>query len=344
VEKISNGIVICDGKFQVERINRRAKEWLHLEDDEKGNILDQLYHHYRSEVPRERFLSYTVLHQNIEFFREETENSAPFYLFCDISYIWADESLKNVIFILKDITEERLSQRLKQDFVSLISHKLKSPLVAISGMAGILEEMIAAEGNGKSEEIFSEMKRNVLKLESLVDKLINFSLFSNRNLLTRQTRTFNVFEVLRDAVKKKIYYYSHKSVQVTYQSELPEDFTCSSLTRSQFTFLMENLVENAIKFNSHKSVNIEFTLWLDEDNLFVSIGDNGVGIPPEEYGRIFEPFYQYEKIFTGNVEGMGIGLALIRRMLNEIGGEIEVKSALAQGSVFTMKIPLVAVE
>ena len=339
VDKISNGIVICDGKFNITRINQQAAEWLHLEENSGGNLLDQLYRHFKSKVSKEKFLSHTVLNQSIEFYRDETEDAGVFYLHCDVSYIWSDEALRNVIFILKDVTRERLGQRLKQDFVSLVSHKLRTPLVAITGMAGILRKMIEAENNEKAEEIFEELNKNVLKLESLVDKLINFSLFSNSNLLERQKKSFDPYAVLREAVKKKIYYYSHKSVEVTYRSELPEDFAYHRLTRSQFAFLMENLVENAIKFNDNKSVNIEFRLWTESNALYLTITDNGIGIPPEEYERIFEPFYQYEKIFTGNVEGMGIGLALIRRMLEEIGGKITVRSKLSEGTTFTLELP-----
>ena len=85
---------------------------------------------------------------------------------------------------------------------------------------------------------------------------------------------------------------------------------------------------------------IEFDMWLEEEFFMVEISDNGIGIPPEEYQKIFESFYQYEKIFTGNVEGMGIGLAMVKRILEELGGRITVKSELGIGSSFRVIMPV----
>ena len=158
--------------------------------------------------------------------------------------------------------------------------------------------------------------------------------------MARQDRNYHPFEILREAVKRKIYFFSHKSVNITYQSDLPDNFSYGVLTREQFVFIVDNLVENAIKFNQNKMVIIEFDMWLEEEFFMLEISDNGIGIPPEEYQKIFESFYQYEKIFTGNVEGMGIGLAMVKRLLEELGGRITVKSELGIGSSFRVIMPV----
>ena len=103
--------------------------------------------------------------------------------------------------------------------------------------------------------------------------------------------------------------------------------------------IMRNLVENAIKFNNKEVIKIAISVKKLAQELEISIHDNGRGIPAEDQGKIFEKFYQIEKFFTGNVEGAGLGLALVKRLVSAYRGQIDLKSEIGKGATFTITLP-----
>jgi signal transduction histidine kinase len=103
--------------------------------------------------------------------------------------------------------------------------------------------------------------------------------------------------------------------------------------------IMRNLVENAIKFNDKEIIKISISVKKAAQELEISIYDNGRGIPAEDQGKVFEKFYQIEKFFTGNVEGAGLGLALVKRLVSAYGGQIDLKSEIGKGATFTVTVP-----
>ena len=147
IDHITNGLVICDQDFFITRLNEKAQELIGISDLKNDNILDVLYNSYECLISRREFINHTLKHRNIEFFRGETSQAGPLYLVCEVNYVDSSRSGDNIILILKDITSERVTQRLKQDFISLISHKLKSPLVVISGMSKNLKDELKVEIN-----------------------------------------------------------------------------------------------------------------------------------------------------------------------------------------------------
>jgi len=104
--------------------------------------------------------------------------------------------------------------------------------------------------------------------------------------------------------------------------------------------VFRNLIENAVKFNSRPPPKVSIRGQVNDRMVEISVSDNGPGIPPEERTKIFNKFYQIEGSFTGQVQGMGLGLALVRRVVEEHKGVVRVDSVLGQGSTFTVSLPL----
>ena len=99
---------------------------------------------------------------------------------------------------------------------------------------------------------------------------------------------------------------------------------------------MRNLVENAIKLNDKEVTKISISVKKSVQELKISIFDNGPGIPAEDQVKIFDKFYQIEKFFTGNVEGAGLGLALVKRLVSAYGGQIDLRSEIGKGAAFSI--------
>lgn len=104
--------------------------------------------------------------------------------------------------------------------------------------------------------------------------------------------------------------------------------------------VFRNLIENAIKFNPKTPHQLRVSGQVQDGRVEIVFADNGPGIPSEERGKIFQKFYQIEGHFTGQVQGMGLGLALVKRVVEEHGGQVRVDSTLGQGSTFTISLPI----
>ena len=339
-QHMTDGLIITDQDYRIIQINKTAEKLINYNGQDKS-VIDLISEQYETEDTSADLSNHPIPYSKILLYRPASTEVNALYLQCEISFVKHPELDEGrVILILKDITDEQVEQRLKHDFISLISHKLRSPIAVIAGMARLIESSFGIKLDKKQKEILGQLKENSIKLELLVDKLIRFSTINNINLLSRQNIPYDPLEIIKESTTHTIYFYSHKTVKTNYKTSLPDNFTYNVLTKDQVSFINDNLVENAIKFSKGQSVEIDFQLWLEDEYLKFSVTDNGPGIPPEAQEKIFKSFYQYEKIFTGNVEGMGIGLAMVKQVIDNIGGRIEVSSELEKGSTFKIYLPI----
>lgn len=241
------------------------------------------------------------------------------------------------LIVLSNITEERREAQLKKNFLALVSHKLKTPLVAIRGFTPMLLE--------KPEELTSFQKtaietidRNSQQLASLVEKLMWFAALEGETMeLTRKPHTLaSLFDV---ALSELAPYLRTTQAQIDLDSSLGA-LPSVMLDKIWMKEVFRNLIENAVKFNSRPPPKVSIRGQVNDRMVEISVSDNGPGIPPEERTKIFNKFYQIEGSFTGQVQGMGLGLALVRRVVEEHKGVVRVDSVLGQGSTFTVSLPL----
>ena len=217
-----------------------------------------------------------------------------------------------------------------------VSHKLKTPLVAIRGFTPMLLE--------KPEELTSFQKtaietidRNSQQLASLVEKLMWFAALEGETLeLTR--KPYSVATILDMALSDLAPFLRSTEAHIGIDESVNK-LPLLSVDRIWMKEALRNLIENAVKFNSHPPPKVLFKGRLLEGRVEILISDNGPGIPSEERDKIFNKFYQIEGSFTGQVQGMGLGLALVKRVVDEHGGRITVESELGHGSTFLVSLP-----
>ncbi len=261
-----------------------------------------------------------------------------FYLSCVFNRLTGgDGRPMGDLLIVRDVTETRKEELLKRNFLSLVSHKLKTPLVTIAGYAPLLLEDPSAL-NEFQVKALQTIKSQGLYLASLVDKLISFSLVESETLdLVR--KNVSVKTLLDDVLlNMKTYLEGHgAAVELgTSLAGLPKVDGDPERLRE----VLRNLVENAVKFNPKPSRRVVVDGGTGPEGVRVSVRDDGPGIPPEEQARIFQKFYQIEDSFTGQVEGAGLGLALVRRIIEAHGGSAGVESEIGKGSAFFFTLPL----
>lgn len=239
------------------------------------------------------------------------------------------------LFVFRDVTEVRREDRIKRDFLSLISHKLKTPLVSITGFAPLLLQ----------DKTLTETQRRGLtairdqghRLWQLVERLLNFATVESETLdLTPQR--LSVAEALAQLHKDTEADLGRRGARVVLGPSLA-DLPPIHVDPALFADALRNLWENAAKFDHRPEKEIHVSGRVEGGRVVIAVEDGGAGIPPEEIPRLFKKFYQIEENFTGQVEGAGLGLALVKRVVEAHGGAVGVSSVLGRGSVFTTRWP-----
>ncbi|MBN1824529.1 MAG: response regulator [Endomicrobiales bacterium] len=242
------------------------------------------------------------------------------------------------IMVLRDITSEKKEEKVKMDFLALISHKLKTPLTAIKGFSEILITKSQTEDSKLKTALVSIKKQSDL-LDELVDKLLRFTLLTSEYTSLHQEKA-SMPVLLDKCVKGFGDWISANQAEVTIDppvAELPP----VNVDMLKIVEVFENLIENSIKFNSSKEKKTRISGKVLDDNMIVmEVTDNAAGIPPEEQAKIFKKFYQIDQFFTGQVEGVGLGLAVVKHIVELHGGKIWVESALDKGSKFSVTLPI----
>jgi signal transduction histidine kinase/CheY-like chemotaxis protein len=232
----------------------------------------------------------------------------------------------------------RRDDKLQMDFLSLISHKLKTPLTTIVGYSSFLLDRFAIHDETMQRSL-TLIKQESDVLCSLVDKLLRFTLLISKHTVAAPKK--ESLAALVDRCVKGLHLsidMSKVNLQVNKEiKSLPSVYVDSM----KIIEALENLIENAIKFNPGGNREVTITAHTLNDRwVVVEVLDNGPGILPQEHTRIFDQFYQIDTFGTAQVEGIGLGLSLVKRIIELHGGNVWVESAPDKGSKFSFTIPL----
>ena len=218
------------------------------------------------------------------------------------------------------------SEILKTDFVSNVSHELKTPLAVIQSYATLLQE---SDLDAKTRERYAKTLSDAARrLTDLITNILKLNKLENQEIKPE----YEDFD-LTEAVAQTVLQYEEliEAKQLDLQCELDE-ITVRSC-RSYLDIILNNLLSNAIKFTEPGGT-VGVTLQKKAGSAVISVSDTGCGISPEMGARIFEKFYQGDTSHAG--EGNGLGLALVKKVIDLLGGEISVKSETGKGSTFTV--------
>ena len=221
-------------------------------------------------------------------------------------------------------------ETLKTDFVSNVSHEMKTPIAIIKNYAQLLRAGQASGAQG--EEYAKEIEDAAARLSSLVSNILKLNKLEHRGI-TPEAGNYDVCRQLcesiflfEDAMEKK---------EIGLEADI-EDAAMIKADASLMELVWNNLLSNAVKF-TERGGSIAIRQTSDESHVVVSVSDTGCGIAKENMHRIFDKFFQGDTSHA--MEGNGLGLALVKRVLELMDGEILVTSEEGQGSVFTVTLP-----
>jgi PAS domain S-box-containing protein len=287
----------------------------------------------------------------------ETHHSTHLMVRRDGSRYWARLSLRafdptatleGAVGIIEDITDEQeaaeklrnameaaqAADRIKSAFLATMSHELRTPLNSIIGFTGIMLQGLAGPLNEEQHKQMTMVQNSSRHLLSLINDVLDISKIEAGQL----DLAVSSFEV-QPSVEKTVKLVSPLALQkgIEIQVSIAEDIGSLTTDQRRFEQVLLNLLNNAIKFTEKGHVGLACRA--TSDHYLFSIADTGIGMRPEELRGIFQPFHQIDTGLARKHEGTGLGLSICKKLLDIMGGTIEVKSQEGQGSVFTVCLP-----
>lgn len=229
------------------------------------------------------------------------------------------------------VDELRELNRMKNEFVAVVSHELRTPVTALIGYAKTLQQPNFAEDPDLRQEFLERMERQGDRLQRLVENLLTAARIESRQLPMQVTRV-RFEDLVRDIVEGL----GGEAERV--KVDIPPELPVLQTDRELLSRVLSNLLDNALKYSPDASV-CEVGARGDPAALVFWVADHGIGIDPTEVERIFQRFYQVDSSSTRTFRGAGLGLSLVRELLQRLGGSIHVESSPGEGSTFTVTLP-----
>jgi PAS domain S-box-containing protein len=248
------------------------------------------------------------------------------------------ERVTGAVATFEDITERKKLERMKIDFVSLVSHQLKTPLAIIKGYTDNMLLGIAGDLSSKQQQYLQEMREIVAKYYYLIADLLNVS------RIERGVISVNLEPVALREIADVVYNNHEEGVArkgLELKMILPEEDIVVMADKNKMAEAVSNVVDNAIKFTTKGAITMH--LRAEEDNGILEVRDSGAGMDEATIQKLFKK----DQIFSGSPTpegGSGLGLYIAKEFMSYQHGEIKVTSRAGQGSKFTFKVPLVKVK
>jgi two-component system phosphate regulon sensor histidine kinase PhoR len=239
------------------------------------------------------------------------------------------------VIVFHDITELRRLENARRDFVTNVSHELKTPITSIKGFVETLLEG-ALQDPDDARRFLGIIAKQAGRLDAIIDDLLNLSrieLEVDRPELPREvTSVGQTVEAAIQACKPNA---ERKNMRVSLESD--ED-TQAHVNTALIQLAVENLIDNAVKY-SEPNTDVRIEVRRQPDHVAIAVHDHGCGIEREHIERIFERFYRVDKARSRKLGGTGLGLAIVKHIVRLHGGNVLVESVPREGSTFTIVLP-----
>jgi signal transduction histidine kinase len=337
LDEMGDAVLVCDGAWLIREANRAAMALLSL-PAARGNAMTHLYEHFDVSVAPEALVAEDATHIRFDVVRPESPGAKALYFeaVMDVIKSPSGASVRRVL-VLRDVTISRREEKIKRDFLGLVSHKLRTPVTVIGENAEMLTDAsIAGELNDIQRPMVEDIIDQTRVLRSLIEKLLSFAEMGGTHRAMLDDR-IELESYLKARAERFLKTMTKERAEIIVAC--PSDAVLLRTNRMCVDLIIDNLIENAVKFGDKERTVVRLAVSFDIRGIALEVSDNGPGIPPEDIAHVFSAFHQIEKGFTGQVSGVGLGLALVKRLVTACAGSIEMRSELGKGTVFTMVFP-----
>jgi hypothetical protein len=232
------------------------------------------------------------------------------------------------------VQQAQEADRLKSAFLATMSHELRTPLNSIIGFTGVLLQGLAGPLNAEQQKQLGMTRDSARHLLALINDVLDISKIEAGQL----SLSFSSFD-LRPFIEKAVQVVSPMAAKkgVDLGMEIADDVAQVTSDQRRLEQVVLNLLNNAVKFTEKGRVRISCRT--DNDHYLVAVSDTGIGIRPKEIASLFQPFHQIDTGLSRKHEGTGLGLSISKKLMDLMGGTIDVHSQWGQGSTFTIRFP-----
>ena len=234
----------------------------------------------------------------------------------------------------------RQANRAKSEFISFVAHELRTPMTSIRGYADMLGKGMVGPLTPDQEGFVHTITRNAERMQVLVSDLQDVSRIETGQLRLESKPTA-LAEALESALEATQAQIKARSQQLTV--EVPEDLPLVHADPARLEQILINLLSNAYKYTPEGGY-IRVRAWLRNGYVHCIVSDTGVGISPEDQARLFTKFFRSDDPAVREMPGTGLGLCIVKSLVELQGGEIEIESQFEEGTTFTFTVPVIAEE
>jgi signal transduction histidine kinase len=254
------------------------------------------------------------------------------------AFFGPDQAVLGTVTVFHDVTSFVQLDEMKNDFVRMVSHELRSPLAAVKQQHAVILDGLAGDLTDKQREMLTRAQARLQGLLDLINELLDLARMEAGHGQLEQL-PLNLGEVLADIVELQTARAEAQKVRL--RLDTPPEMPAILADRRSMQEIFGNLIANAINY-SPRGGDVRISARPAGDFLEVAVADQGIGIPPEELPKIFEKFYRVKSPETRTIIGTGLGLALVKNLVEAHRGHLEVDSVVDQGTTFKVFLPLAA--
>jgi two-component system phosphate regulon sensor histidine kinase PhoR len=337
IKNIADGVMFTDPANCILSMNSRMESWFGIRESDCVNkpLESCISNHHLLQFIRNVQSDATQKSPSTEIVIKSPKNWKDIFLQARAARVVNEQNeLIGIVTILRDVTREKEIDRMKTELVSMVAHELRSPLTSISGFSELLLDPTI--NHEQSEEYATIILKESNRLSDLINKFLDIS-----KIEAGKSQAKKMPMQIRDVVDKVLDVNLHQAekkgiaVSVKVSPNLPLVFG----DRDMLEQVILNLFNNAVKYSPENTA-IEIRLKERENEVIVEVEDNGYGISEKSLPRIFDKFYRVtdnEKV--REITGTGLGLSLVKEIVEIHDGTIAVKSKLGEGSTFSFTIP-----
>jgi two-component system phosphate regulon sensor histidine kinase PhoR len=340
INLLANGVMVTDAEKKLVLANPAFMKIMGFKgDDIIGRPFTELVQQEQLRQMVEHALSIseselTELTEELKIKKSGEEGTATYVVRCRP---FRDRIGRNLgtITVLSDITYLKDINQRQSDFVSMVAHEIRSPMNSVMAQIKVIQDGLAGDVTQKQSEILGRASEKINGLVSLSSELLNMA-SREAGLITLERRSCDMTEVIKDQVDFHQPKAQAKGVQLKLEP-LP-DLPPVLANKQNMEEVLSNLIANAINYTPGKG-EITVSARPEKHHLCISVSDTGIGIGEEDLDRIFDRFYRVKNERTRYIIGTGLGLPIVKSIVEAHDGMIRVESKLDYGSTFYVYIP-----
>lgn len=337
IQNSTTPLVMLDRNYKITLVNTAFKKFLNLDErrvngkDISEIILNEEALNHINEACKNISDKCNSIEKTIEF---NFDDDSLFFniIVTGIRDRVNEEYIKNYIVLFQNVTEFKIIEKMKSDFVSAISHEFKTPLTSLMIGASLLKDESLGEINDKQKDIIETFDEDIEKLSTLVMDILRLTKLEGGKELYKCDE-ISVRNLILTSVQEFYNMAEDKNIEINY--EIQKDIPNINGDFEKLLWALNNLISNAIKYTFENGM-VNIRAYKSNYKVYISIKDNGIGIPEEYLYKIFDKFTRV----SSDTKGTGLGLYIVKQIVENNKGQVWCESIIGQGSEFIIALPI----